>query len=281
MATLMDIILQEARDATPESRAANAGRLSTAMSQTGMGPVVSPAQASMSPEELAYSLANPDLTRRPAAEAVGQMRAPSFQRLMQAGAMSQSINPARAAIGEQALAQARGGMAVRQGFGGVDEVGFQYRPSEASQQPAVAAPAGILGGNYNDVFNAPYTPPAAVLGGNYNDVDNVQYTPPSMSVAPAAAPMGNIPLPPRIPGGQTRGVREPGFFERLFAGPQYQSNNMPVNMMPQGPMAGTGAPMPQYINYGDPNSAADFFRADQAMMQQNPSFFGLLGGSNG
>jgi hypothetical protein len=93
--------------------------------------------------------------------------------------------------------------------------------------------------------------------------------------------MENVPMPPQIPGGQTRGVREPGFFERIFGGTQYQSNNMPVNMMPQGPLAGTGAPMSQYINYGDPNSAADFFRADQAMMQQNPSFFGLLGGSNG
>ena len=75
--------------------------------------------------------------------------------------------------------------------------------------------------------------------------------------------------------------RPQGFFEQLFKGPQYQSNNMPVNAMPQGPMPGTGAPMPSYINYGDPNNAADFFRADALLQQQNPGFFGLLGGGNG
>jgi len=95
--------------------------------------------------------------------------------------------------------------------------------------------------------------------------------------APAGAPMANVPLPPRIPGGQTRGVREPGFFERLFQGTDFQSNNMPVTMT----LPSTAEAPPQYINYGDPNSAADFFRADKALMQQNPSFFGLLGGSNG
>jgi hypothetical protein len=302
MATLMDMIMGEYRGATPQSREANAGRLSTAMSQAGMGPVVSPAQASMSPEELAYSIANPDITRRPAAEATGPMRAPSFQRLMQAGAMSQAINPARAAMGEQALAQARSGMAIRQGFGGVDEVGFQYRPSNATQpappmvdevgfqyRPSMAQPAvpGMTipqGGGNLPFFAQGQTMPTSPLSiGAMGGQGIMGSFPPSFASAeaPTAAPMATAPMPPRIPGGQTRGVREPGFFERLFAGPQYQSNNMLVNMMPQGPMADTGAPMPQYINYGDPNNAADFFRADQALMQQNPSFFGLLGGSNG
>jgi hypothetical protein len=78
-------------------------------------------------------------------------------------------------------------------------------------------------------------------------------------------------------GGQTRGVREPGFFERLFQGTDFQSNNMPVTMT----LPSTAANPPQYINYGDPNSAADFFRADRALMQQNPAMFGLLGGTNG
>jgi hypothetical protein len=146
-------------------------------------------------------------------------------------------------------------------------------------QPAVPGVASPQGG-----VNLPFfaqgqtmpTPPMSIgaMGGQ----GMMGSFPPSFTntEAPMAAPM-----PPRIPGGQTRGIREPGFFERIFGGTQYQSNNMPVNMMPQGPMAGTGAPMPQYINYGDSNNAADFFRADQAMMQQNPSFFGLLGGSNG
>jgi hypothetical protein len=112
----------------------------------------------------------------------------------------------------------------------------------------------MIGGDYNDVFNAPYTPAA-------------------------------VPLPPRIPGGQTRGVREPGFFERLFGGTQYQSNSLPVNAMPQGPMPETGAPIPSYINWanagGPEGNAADFFAADKLLMQQNPAMFGLLGGTNG
>ena len=114
----------------------------------------------------------------------------------------------------------------------------------ASRDDRTVAP--MIGGNYDDVFNVPYTPPTA-------------------------------PLPPRIPGGQTRGVREPGFFERLFQGTDFQSNSMPVTMA----MPNIGAVTPEYINYGDPNNAADFFRADRALMQQNPAMFGLLGGTNG
>jgi hypothetical protein len=67
----------------------------------------------------------------------------------------------------------------------------------------------------------------------------------------------------------TAPARPQGFFEQLFKGPQYQSNNMLLQA--------EGQP----INFGDPNSAADFFRADALLRQQNPSFFGLLGGNNG
>jgi hypothetical protein len=93
----------------------------------------------------------------------------------------------------------------------------------------------------------------------------------------APATMANVPPASRMLGGQTRGVREPGFFERLFQGTDFQSNNMPVTMT----LPSTAANPPQYINYGNPNSAADFFRADRALMQQNPAMFGLLGGTNG
>ena len=65
-------------------------------------------------------------------------------------------------------------------------------------------------------------------------------------------------------------VRE-SFMQRLLSGPNYQSNSMPVVMQPQGPMV-SGAPLPQQVNWGDPESAADFFRADQAARQ-----LGLLG----
>jgi len=71
-------------------------------------------------------------------------------------------------------------------------------------------------------------------------------------------------------------VRE-GFMQRLLGGPAYQSNGMPLISQPQGPMA-SGAPIPammqaqtpQQINFGDPESSVDFFRADQALR-------GLLG----
>jgi hypothetical protein len=86
----------------------------------------------------------------------------------------------------------------------------------------------------------------------------------AMPAAPAAAPM---PLPSAAP---APSVRE-GFMQRLLGGPNYQSNNMPVVMSPQGPMA-SGGFLPQSVNWGDPESAADFFRADQAARQ-----LGLLG----
>jgi len=55
----------------------------------------------------------------------------------------------------------------------------------------------------------------------------------------------------------------PGFFSRIFSGEDYQSNAMPVVMAPQGPGM-TGAPLPQTVNWGDPENAADYFRAAAA-----------------
>jgi hypothetical protein len=88
--------------------------------------------------------------------------------------------------------------------------------------------------------------------------------PPMPPPRPAAAPMQIAPAP------AAPSVRE-GFMQRLLGGPNYQSNNMPVVMSPQGPMA-SGGFLPQSVNWGDPESAADFFRADQAARQ-----LGLLG----
>jgi hypothetical protein len=86
---------------------------------------------------------------------------------------------------------------------------------------------------------------------------------PVMPAAPAGAPMQLASAAPAT-------VRE-SFMQRLLSGPNYQSNSMPVVMQPQGPMV-SGAPLPQQVNWGDPESAADFFRADQAARQ-----LGLLG----
>lgn len=144
--------------------------------------------------------------------------------------------------------------------------------SAAAAATAPMMPTTMVGrGDYNDVFNVPYV----AQGANYNDVFNAPYTPPAMRQRP---------LPEVLASRDERTVapkREPGFFERIFGGTQYQSNNLPVLLQPQGPMPGTGATIPESINWGDPNRAADFFAADRLLMQQNPAMFGLLGGSNG
>jgi len=144
--------------------------------------------------------------------------------------------------------------------------------SSSPQAVPVTSPFGALP---SSVPGASTVVPAAPMRPSPFEETNM----PAPVFAPATVAQGmtNVPLPPRIPGGQTRGVREPGFFERLFQGTDFQSNNMPVTMA----MPNIGAVTPEIINYGDPNSAADFFRADRALMQQNPAFFGLLGGTNG
>lgn len=88
--------------------------------------------------------------------------------------------------------------------------------------------------------------------------------------APQASPP---PLPPVRPYGL--GTPEPSvrqsFMDAILRGPAYQSNAMPVITTTQGAMQ-SGQPIPQSVNWGNPESAADFFRADQAARQ-----LGLLG----
>lgn len=145
----------------------------------------------------------------------------------------------------------------------------------------VQAPNPFAAPNAQYPFLRPFAPQAAAAPMRPSPFDETNMAAPSF--APAALSQGatNAPLPPRIPGGQTRGVREPGFFERLFGGTQYQSNNLPVVMQEQGPMPDGSSIQNYAINFGDPNRTADFFAADRALMQQNPAMFGLLGGSNG
>jgi hypothetical protein len=106
---------------------------------------------------------------------------------------------------------------------------------------------------------------------------------------PVVAGLDTTNRPAPMASSVTAPAREQGFFEKLFKGPQYQSNNMllqaegqPINwgqamtpqLMPDKKISMT----PSYI---PSDSAADFFRADALLQQQNPSFFGLLGGNNG
>jgi hypothetical protein len=132
---------------------------------------------------------------------------------------------------------------------------------------------------------APYNPMAMVANAQRfpSMADRIKADPLAVAGAntPIVAGLDTTNRPAPIAGSAGVPNRPQGFFEQLFKGPQYQSNNLPVNAMPQGPMPGTGAPMPSYINWGDPNNAADFFRADALLQQQNPGFFGLLGGGNG
>lgn len=304
MATLMDLIMQEYRGATPASRLANVNRMNTSVSQL-MPPAVPSPVETMSPEELAYSIANPDLPQRPTAEMTGPMRAPSFQRLMQAGAMSQSLNPARAAIGEQALAQAQQNRGVRQGtesiypfYGEPDILGTPIfstptaparaptpsvsaaaaatAPAQAAIAPSIPAQAMAPLPFFAQGQTMPTQPMAiGAMGGQpMLGAFPPSFTPAETAVVPA---MRQRPLPEILASRDERTiapVRQPGFFERLFQGTDFQSNNMPVTMT----LPSTAANPPQYINFGDAANAADFFRADRALMQQNPAMFGLLGG---
>lgn len=94
------------------------------------------------------------------------------------------------------------------------------------------------------------------------------------AAADVGLPVSNIPMPPSRP---SLPGRTPGFLDQILSGPDYQSNNMPVDVRAQGP-AMQGQEMPiQAINWGDAQNPADFFRADQ-LLTQNPNIPGFLGG---
>lgn len=272
-----------------------------------------------SAEERAYAEANPDrfagLTSAigrslvGAGESTGAIRAPSFQRLAQAAAMSQAINPARAEIGNQALSQAASNRAQRDAARGsfvssapsYGEPEGLERPmvmpsgpstpmgqigSVADQRAAFEKMAGIGAASQPNYFTS--MPPLGTpqqQRAAFEALAGIQPSAPSQA-NPLAVPGANTPVvagldaanrPAPIAGSASVPNRPQGFFEQLFKGPQYQSNNLPVGMT----LPSTDANPPKYINWGDPNSAADFFRADALLRQQNPSFFGLLGGNNG
>lgn len=142
----------------------------------------------------------------------------------------------------------------------------------ASRQPQQSGAFGVQG------FNMPpvqYGSPSGMFSGPGGG--EVYSDDPARSVMSQANRMSapNIPMPtPRpkdLPG------RTPGFLDQILSGPNYQSNNMPVNVQAAGP-AMQGQQMPNVaINWGDAQNPADFFRADQ-MLQQNAQIPGFLGG---
>ena len=129
-------------------------------------------------------------------------------------------------------------------------VGLPMPPSVLSQAMPVRQMDSTLFGEDVGARPAPMRAMDSTLAG-YDMPPNVPR--PSAPMAPAGAPTQLASAAPS--------VRE-SFMQRLLSGPNYQSNSMPV--MPQ------GATTPQQINWGDPDSAADFVRANQAYM-------GLLG----
>lgn len=140
------------------------------------------------------------------------------------------------------------------------------------QRGATAAPMADYTMGAQGGFNMPA--PSAVTG-SFMPRPMVAPTPmmaPPPPPRPAAEPAG---APMQFAGGQPS-VRQ-SFMQRLLGGPDYQSNNMPVVAQPQGQMQAN--PMtPQQINWGNPENAADFFRADRALQNLPPEVLrGLLG----
>lgn len=99
-----------------------------------------------------------------------------------------------------------------------------------------------------------YQTPLTFGGFTPNQFGNLAPIPPASPSAPIAPPMPQPVVRPPAGG---------GILNRIFSGEDYQSNAMPVVMAPQGPDM-TGATLPQTVNWGDPENAADYFRAANA-----------------
>lgn len=129
--------------------------------------------------------------------------------------------------------------------GGQDSPIEQLRMRGQAAMPAQSTPATA----------APVLPP--MMGFSPNQFGGL--TAPAAAPAPSAAAR---PAPIQS-ATSTAAPSAPGIFSRIFSGEDYQSNAMPVVMAPQGPDM-TGAPLPQTVNWGNPESAADYFRAAAA-----------------
>ena len=90
-------------------------------------------------------------------------------------------------------------------------------------------------------------------------MDQTDYPMRSPTARPAARPTPPAPLAPPA---DLRRSEPTSFLSRLFSGPEYQSTGERV--VKEG---GQG------VNFGSPESAADFFRADKALRAQRPEMF--------
>jgi len=88
----------------------------------------------------------------------------------------------------------------------------------------------------------------------------------ALDAARARSAPTSAPMPPTRPAELAR--EQPNILSRIFSGQDYQSNSRPVNE----PMG--GAP----VNWGSSDSAADFFRADKALMAKRKEEEGMKRG---
>jgi hypothetical protein len=134
------------------------------------------------------------------------------------------------------------------GLGGYALYNAQGQPVAApAPTPAAAQLPSSAGIDRNEDENFYRSVGAARLPSSAG-IDQTDY--PMRSPAVSAAKRA-IPMPPTRPSDLPR--EEPGILSRIFSGKDYQSNSRPVTE------DGT-------VNWGNSDSAADFFRADKARM---------------
>jgi hypothetical protein len=115
-----------------------------------------------------------------------------------------------------------------------------------SQGQPVAAPAAAPVAEAPSAGAERPNLPFFAQGDQYGGPQGLRDAPPAVVVAKRA-----IPMPPTRPSDLPR--EEPGILSRIFSGKDYQSNSRPVME-------------DETVNWGNPDSAADFFRADKARM---------------
>jgi hypothetical protein len=128
------------------------------------------------------------------------------------------------------------------GLGGYALYNSQGQPVSAPAPAPAAAPVVEAPSAVAERPNLPFF----AQGDQYGGPQGLRDAPPAVAAAKRA-----IPMPPTRPSDLPR--EEPGILSRIFSGKDYQSNSRPVTE------DGT-------VNWGNPDSAADFFRADKARM---------------
>lgn len=124
--------------------------------------------------------------------------------------------------------------------GGQDSPIEQLRMRGQAAMPAPSAPA-----------TTPVLSP--MMGFSPNQFGGLSAPATTSALAPSVAP----PMPQPV----VRPPAAPGMLSRIFSGTDYQSNAMPVIAPSDGQ---GGAQFQQTVNWGDPENAADYFRAAAA-----------------